>query len=124
MANEDLVIELHPVAWPDRVAVVRVDSDAEIFAFSFAGHRSTDFAYTDADRPETLQERIDLAVAATVGPTRVICDTARGVVVGSTLIFGHGGPDPRTDGVVSYPFRRLKARLRGDRIRREIKDFP
>jgi hypothetical protein len=122
--DEDLVVELHPIAWPQRVAVVRVDAGAEVFSFSFAGHESTDFAYLDSDRPETLQERIDLAVAAATGPTRVICDTAGGIVVGSTLIFDHGGPHPRTDTVVSYPSRRLKARLRGHRIKREVTDFP
>ena len=122
--GEDLVIHLHPVAWPRRVAVVRVDAGAEVFSFSFAGHVSTDFAYLDEDRPETLQERIDLAVEASIGPTQVVCDTARGVVVASTLIFGHGGPHPRTDTVVRYPLRRLRARISGHRINREATDFP
>src|SRR5690349_8546769 len=29
--EEDLVIELHPLAWPDRVATVRVNAGAEVF---------------------------------------------------------------------------------------------
>jgi hypothetical protein len=45
----------------------------EVFTLTFAGHLSTDYAYDD-DKPKTLQERIEPAVAATTGPTRVILD--------------------------------------------------
>lgn len=123
-AGEDLVIDLSPVGHPDRVAVVRVLAGAEVFSFVFAGHVSTDFVYTDADRAETLRERIDLAVAAITGPTRVICDGAAGVIVRSTLIFDYGGSDPHPDGVVGYPFRRLKAWFKGERTTRYVRDFP
>lgn len=58
-ANEDLVIELGPLAWPERVATVQVNTGAEVFSYSFAGHHSHDFAYEDEDRSETLRERID-----------------------------------------------------------------
>jgi len=34
------------------------------------------------------------------------------------------GPHPRPDGVVSYPLRHLKSRLRGTRITRVVADFP
>ena len=122
--GEDLMIELHPLAWPERVATVQVNSGAEVFGFSFAGHVSHDFAYRDDDRPEALQDRIDLAAEATSGPTRVIRDCAGEITVRSTLVVDPDGPHPRPDGVVSYPLRRIKSRLRGTRITREVADFP
>jgi hypothetical protein len=121
--GEDLRIELHPLAWPERVATVQVNSGAEVFRFSFAGHVSHELAYRDDDRPETLQERIDHAAEATSGPTRVIRDCAGEITVRSKLVVDPDGPHPRPDGV-SYPLRRLKARLRGSRITREVADFP
>jgi len=120
--TEDLMIELHPAGWPDRVATVHVNAGAEIFTFAFAGHQGHDFAYRDEDRTETLQQRIDLAVEAASGPTRVIRDQANGVTVRSTLVIDPDGPHP-CPYVVSYPIRRIKSFLRGNRITREVVDF-
>ncbi len=117
------MIELHPLARPERVATVRVGNGAEVFSFAFAGHESHDFAYADEDRLGTLQERIDLAVEAAGGPTRVIREQAGGATIKSKLVVDPDGPNPRPD-VASYPIRRLKAFLKGSRITREVADFP
>lgn len=121
--EEDLVVELHPRGWPERVATVQVNSGAEVFSFTFAGHLSHGFAYEDQDRSETLQERIDLAAEAASGPTRVIRDCRGGITVRSTLVVDPDGPYPRPD-VVSYPLRRLKSLFRAGRGTREVDDFP
>src|SRR4051794_21920467 len=115
ITGEDLLIEVHPLAWPDRVATVQVNAGAEVFHYAFAGHESTDFAYEDEGRPETLRERIDLAVRAVTGPTRVIRYLAGDALVGSVLTFGLHEPRGRED-VVSWPLRRLKAFLTRGRI--------
>jgi hypothetical protein len=122
-ADEDLMIELYPLAWPERVATLRVNTGAEVFCFAFAGHHSHDFAYEDDDRPETLRERIDLAVEAISGPTRVILEQAGGTTIKSTLIVNPDGSNSRQDGV-SYPIRRLKYFLKTTRITRKTADFP
>lgn len=57
--EEDLVIELHLVAQPERVATVRVNAVAEVFSFAFAGHNSHVFACEGETRPELVRERID-----------------------------------------------------------------
>ncbi|MGX6600635.1 hypothetical protein ACWKSP_00640 [Micromonosporaceae bacterium Da 78-11] len=121
--GDDLVVEVQPMAWPERVAVVRVNAGAEVFGLAFAGHEAHDFAYEDADRSTTLRERLDLAVRATGGPTRVIRERAAGLTVRTTLVIDPEGPDLSQD-VVSYPVRRLKAFLRAGRITRESADFP
>jgi hypothetical protein len=120
--GEGLVIELHPLGRPERLAAVRVNAGAEVYSFAFAGHESHDFAYADEDRPETLRERIDLAAQAAGGPTRIIRDHAGGITIASILVMDPDGPQPRRD-VVSYPIRRLKSFLRGSRITRETVDF-
>lgn len=122
-ASEDLVIDLYPLAWPERVATVRVNAGAEVFSFAFAGHYSHDFAYEDEDRPEALRERIDLAVEAARGPTRVICDQAGGTIIESTLIVNPDGPNSRED-FASYPIRRLKFFLKRTQVTRNVTDFP
>ncbi len=122
--GEDLVVTLSPVASPERTATVRVFAGAEVFIFEFAGHDSVDFADDDNDRPEVLQERIDLAGAATLGHTRVTLDRAGDIIVGSTLVIDPDGPSPREDFGGSRPLRRLKARLRRRRIIRQVIDFP
>ncbi len=114
-SGEDLLMHLHPVASPERVASVRVNAGAEVFCFTFAEHVGTDFAYEDADRAEALKEQIDLAAAATLGPTRVVLDRCGDLTVGSSLVVDPDGVSPREVTVVSWPLRRLKARLRGGR---------
>lgn len=122
--GEDLVVTLSPVATAERTATVQVFAGAEVFIFEFAGHESVDFAYDDKERPEALQELIDLAAAATLGPTRVTLDRAGDIVVGSTLVIDPDGPSPRENGGGTWPLRRLKARLRRRRIIRQVIDFP
>ena len=112
--EEDLVVELHPRGWPERTATVQVNSVAEVFSFTFAGHLSHEFAYRDQDRSETLQERIDLAAEAASGPTRVTRDRRGGITVRSTLVVDPDGPHSRPD-VVSYPLRRLKSLFKAGR---------
>ena len=103
---------------------IDVLAGAEVFSVTFAGHVSTDYAYDDADRPDTLRERIEFAVAAATGPTRVTLERAGAALVGSTLVLHPDSSTPRHDTKVSWPLRRLKARLRGSRILREVLDFP
>ena len=122
--GQDLVVTLSPVATTVRTATVRVFAGAEVFIFEFAGHESVDFAYDDTDRPETLQERVDLAAAATLGPTRVTLDRAGDIIVGSTLVIDPDGPNLREDCSGTRPLRRLEARLRRRRIIRQVIDFP
>lgn len=122
--GEDLLMHLHPVASPERVATVQVNAGAEVFCFTFAEHVGTAFAYEDADRAEALKERIDLAAAATLGPTRVVLDRCGDLTVGSSLVVDPDGVSPREDTVVSWPLRRLKARLRGGRTTRQVIEFP
>jgi len=69
----------------------------EGFTLTFVGHVSTDYAYDDVDRPKTLQERIELAVAATTGPTRVTLERLGVAVVGSWTVIDPGGTSPRQD---------------------------
>jgi hypothetical protein len=123
-AGEDLVVTLSPMTAPERIATVRVYAGAEVFLFDFSGHSSADFAYDDEDRPATLQQRIDLAIAATLGPTRVTLDFDRDVIVASTLVIDPDGLSPREYSPVSWPLRRLKARVRGRRISRQVIDLP
>lgn len=122
-ADEDLVVELYPLAWPERVATVRVFVGAEVFSLAFAGHCSYDFAYDDEDRPQALRGRIDLAVEAVNGPTRVICYRAGGTVIKSILMVNPDRPDSSQD-VASYPIRRLKSFLKRARVTRSTTDFP
>jgi hypothetical protein len=122
--DEDLIVQLHPVAWPERVVSVEVNSVGEVFIFSFEDFESRDFAYVDADRPGTLKESIDVAVAVTSGPTRIIRETAGGLTIRDTLLVDPDGPTPGWHWTISYPVRRLKARLRGLRTMREVIDFP
>jgi hypothetical protein len=68
---------------------------------TFGGHVSDEFAYGDEDRPEALQERIDLSTAATLGPTRVCLDRVGDIVVGSTMVIDPEGHRPHEDQIVS-----------------------
>jgi hypothetical protein len=122
--GEDLVVTLHPKEWPDRVATVTVHVGAEVFSVSFAGHESVDFAYADAERPDALQARVDLAVAVTTGPTRVVRDCAGDLTVRSTLVVDPDGPHRREDQVVSFPLRRARVLLTGRRTTRVVEEFP
>lgn len=119
----DLLIEMRPVGSPDRVATLHVFAGAEVFSLGFAGHNSTDYAYKDEDRTEALRERIDLGAAATLGPGRVTLDRCD-EVIGSTMVIDPDGQSPREDTVVSWPFRRLRARLTGRRVSRQVIDYP
>lgn len=122
--SEDLEVTVCPASAPDRKATIRVLAGAEVFTVTFAGHVSTDYAYNDAERPDTLQERIEFAVAASTGPTRVTLERAGTALIGSTLVLDPDGSSPRHDARVSWPIRRLQAALRGRSIVREVLDFP
>lgn len=121
--EEDLVVELYPRDWPERVATVQVNPGAEVFSVTFAGHVCHGFAYRDQDRPETLQDLIDIAAEAASGPTRVTRDCRNGIIVRSTLVVDPDGPH-RSSHVVSYPLRRLKSFFGAGRRTREVDDFP
>lgn len=90
----DLDFEVRPVAAPSRVATVVVLASAEVYHVSFEGHTDTDFAYDDADRPDALRRRIELAAAATTGPTRVTLKLAGETVIRSELVLDPDGPGP------------------------------
>lgn len=122
--GDDLQISVFPTSAPDRTATIVVLAGAQVFTAAFAGHVSTDHAYDDGARPEALQGRIELAVAATTGPTRVILERAGDAVLASTLVLDPESSSARQDTKVTWPLRRLKARLRGRRIVPEVLDFP
>jgi hypothetical protein len=121
---EDLILEIHPTRAPERTARVQVFRGAEVYFMDFAGHSSSDFAYDDEDRPEALQGRIQLAVRATLGPTRVLLDRAGDVVVRSVMVIDPDGPSPDQDTIVTRPLPRLAARLNGQQVTREVLEFP
>ena len=120
---EDLILEIHPKLAPDRTARVQVFRGAEVYFMDFAGHSSSDFAYEDEDRPEALEGRIELAVRATAGPTRVLLDRAGDVIVRSVMVIDPNGPAPEQDTIVTRPVPRLAARLRGQEVTREVLEF-
>ncbi|GAA1241063.1 hypothetical protein GCM10009657_16080 [Oryzihumus leptocrescens] len=122
--GSDLTAEVRLAADPSRVAVVQVHAGAEVYNVIFEGHTDTEYAYADDDRGEALQGRIDLAVAATRGPTRVTLRIAGGVAVASRLEVDPAGPN-RLEGVaVSWALRRLKALLRGRRLVEKVVELP
>lgn len=121
---EDLVVEVWPASASDRVATVRVHRGAEVYWALFAGHEGIDFASSDDDAVEALQDRLALAVEATAGPTRVTLDRVGEAVVRSRMTLDPDGPSPREDATSSRPIRRLAARLRGRRIARVTIDGP
>jgi hypothetical protein len=120
---EDLILKIHPTLAPERTARVQVFRGAEVYFLDFAGHSSSDFAYDDEDRPEALHGRVELAVRATRGPTRVLLDRAGEVVVRSVMVIEPDGPDPERDTIVTWPVHRLAARLRGQQVTREVLEF-
>lgn len=124
LPGEDLRLALHPVAEPGRIATVGALPGAEVFLVDFAGHTGVDFAYEDADQRELLEQSIDLAAAATTGPTRVTVDRAGDLTIASSMIVDPEGPYPRKILGSSRPLRRLRARLRGRRVTRSVVDFP
>jgi hypothetical protein len=119
----DLILEIHPTKAPERTARVQVFRGAEVYFMDFAGHSSSDFAYDDADRPEALQGRIELAVRATAGPTRVQLDRAGDVIVRSVMVMDPDGAAPEQDTIVTRPLSRVAARLRGQHVTREVLEF-
>lgn len=122
--GNDLTAQVRLVVNPSRVAVVQVHAGAEVYNVIFEGHADTDDAYADDDRRKALQGRIDLAAAATRGPTRVTLRMAGGVVVASRLVVDPAGPN-RLEGVaVFWPLRRLKALLQGRRLVEKVVDLP
>ena len=120
---EDLILEIRPKAAPERTAQVQVFRGAEVYFTDFAGHSSKDFTYEDEDRPEALQGRIELAVLATRGPTRVVLDRDGERIVRSEMVIDPDGPHREHDAIVTWPFPRLAARISGRQVTREVLDF-
>jgi hypothetical protein len=108
---------------PERTGQVQVFRGAEVYLMAFAGHSSKDFAYDDEDRPEALQGRIELAVLATWGPTRVVLDRDGEVIVRSVMVIDPDGPHRKQDAIVTWPVRQLAARLCGRQVTREVLEF-
>lgn len=106
------------------MATVQVHAGAEVYSVIFEGHIDIDYAYQDEDRREALQGRIDLAVAATRGPTRVALRLAGDVVVRSELVVDPDGPNRLEVVTASWPLRHLKALLRGRTLVEKIVDLP
>lgn len=122
--GKGLQAEVRLKADPLRVATVRVHASAEVYQVAFEGHEDTDYAYDDEDRLEALQGRINLAAAATAGPTRVTLWVDGDVVVQSRLVVDPYGPN-RLEGVaVSWPLRKLVARLHRRRLVERVVDLP
>ena len=120
---EDLIVEIHPTRAPERTARVQVFRGAEVYFMDFAGHSSSDFAYDDEDRPEALQGRIELAVRATAGPTRVQLDRAGDEIVRSVMVLDPDGAAPEQDTIITRPLPALAARLRRQRVTRQVLEF-
>jgi hypothetical protein len=120
----DLSFEVRPTVAPDRAATVKVLAGAEVYVMSFQGHTDADFAYNDEDRLEALEGRIELAAAATQGPTQVILEFAGDSVVGSRLLIGSAGLTAQAEAFHSWPLRRLKAHLFHRQITQRIIDLP
>lgn len=122
--GKSLHAEVRLKADPSRVARVRVYASAEVYEVTFEGHEDTDYAYEDEDRLEALQGHIDLAAAATAGPTRVTLRLDGDVVVQSRLVVDPDGPN-RLEGVaVFWPLRRIRALVRGRRLVERVVDLP
>ena len=121
--GDDLHLEIYPKRAPDRIARVKVMRSVEVYFTDFAGHSSVDFAYEDDDRPEVLQGRIDLAVRATLGPTRVTLHRTREAIVKSELVIDPDGDHREPDAIVLLPGY-FTARLFRQQIIREVLDFP
>jgi hypothetical protein len=122
--GKDLRAEVRLKADPSRVATVRVHASVEVYEVTFEGHEDTDYAYEDKDRRDVLQGRIDLAAAATAGHTRVTLRLDGDTVVQSRLVIDPGGPN-RLEGVaVSWPLRKLDARLHGRHLVDRVVDLP
>jgi hypothetical protein len=123
-AGQDLWAEVRLNEDPSRVATVQVNAGAEVFHVIFEKHTDTDYAYEEEDRREALQGRIDLAAAATRGPTRVTLRLAGDVVVQSRLVVDPDGPNRSEGAAVSWPLRRLKALLQRRQLVEKIVDLP
>lgn len=124
--GEALVVELHPFAWPDRVAQIEVNVGGEVFFLSFAEyHDGPEYGYEDSDKREVLEDRLKEAVDLATGPTRIIRDMVDGVVVLSRLVRDPDGPEPRpVSTTFDHPAKYMIARLRRRTITREVSDFP
>jgi hypothetical protein len=120
---KDLILEIRPRLALERVATVRVFRGAEVYFTEFEGHSSVDYAYEDAEREDVLRGRIELAVAATLGPTRVIIDRDGDVIVRTLMVLDPDGPRREQDAILSWPLRRVSARLNRHQLTRETLDF-
>ena len=124
--GEPLVVELHPLAWPERVARIEVAVGGEVFSLAFAGYNTfTEVGYEDSDKRELLEDRINESADLAAGPTRITRDVVDGITVRSRIVLNPDGPDRRSFGVTIYDATTyLKARLRLRTITREVIDFP
>lgn len=121
--HELFVVEIRPIAAPDRCAHVEVSDSMEVFGYRFAGHWSVDFAYERADKRELLEDTIKEAITAVRGPTRVLLDWGGNEVLRSGISIAEPGNrlPPLSS---SMPLRVLWWRLRGRSMRRELLSFP
>lgn len=71
-----------------------------------------------------LRGRLDLAVRATLGPTRVTLDRAGEVTVRSVMVIDPDGPGQEQDTIVTRPGGWLWTHVRGGRVIREVLEFP
>ena len=89
----------------DRTATIVVLAGAQVFSAAFAGHVNTHHAYDhEGCRPQALQGRIELAVAATTGPTHSDPGTRGDAVLASTLVLDPGSSSARQDTKVTWRF--------------------
>ncbi|WP_139142692.1 hypothetical protein [Humibacillus sp. DSM 29435] len=119
--TRDPILDIYPLAASDRKAQVQIG--LEIFFLDFAGHRTADFAYTDRDRVEVLEQRLELAARATLGPTRVTLYRVDGQIVRSTMVIDPDGPDREEDTIMTTTGH-FVARLLRRQVLPEVLDFP
>ncbi len=120
---DGLAIDLRPALAPGRCARVAVSESTEIFSYSFAGYHVAEFAYDLEEKQEVLEDKINEAVAAVLGPTQILLEWAGQQVVRSAIGHDASGKAP-AQFTTSFPLSRLWWWARGKRFRREVLTFP
>lgn len=121
--TEGLAVDIRPASDPSRCARIFVSASTEVFSYSFAGYHVAEFAYDLEEKREVLEDKINEAVSAVLGPTQVLLEWAGQEVVRSAISHDAFG-EPPAQFTTSFPLSRLWWWVRGRRFRREVVTFP
>ncbi|MFZ1282664.1 MAG: hypothetical protein WAQ75_00915 [Propionicimonas sp.] len=121
--TDGLVLDIRPASDPSRCARIAMSASTEVFGLSFAGYHVAEFAYDLEEKREVLEDKINEAVAAVLGPTQVLLEWAGQEVVRSAISHDALG-EPSAQFTTSFPLPRLWWWVRGRRFRREVLTFP